>query len=251
MRAALVLALALAGPPLVGQATPSTWALLASNASALGAVLDVRRPHVDGITVLAITPGGAAEQMGLEVGDRLLVVNGRSLTDTLTPNDTLEGALAGGGPVNATVSRGNRTIELSSSTPIAASAQLEGCGYITNRGTLPHVSENLYPVRILSIDGGGQPVDANRHRLPAGTHAVIVSERIRDDRFDPLELRARTDLYRRDGFRVGKTLVVEVKPGIRTRLAARFLEDGMDLGTIRDNAYWEPLVWEEVEDACP
>lgn len=226
--------------------------LLAAQSSSLDAVVDVRRPDVEGIAVLAITPGGTADRMGMQVGDRVLSVNGRSLTDTLQPSAVLEAALANGGPIQASVSRDGRVLQLSADAVANAAPAPEpvGCGYVSNRGTLPHVTERLYPVKIVSIDGGGLPIDANRHRLPAGMHVVTVSERIESIRFDPLEQRARQQLLGREGARAAKTLVVDVQPGVRYQLGARFLDEGLDGNRIRRNAYWEPVVWREVEDAC-
>lgn len=230
----------------------SSVGLLGAQASSLDAVVDIRRPNVEGVAVLAITPGGNADRMGMQVGDRVLSVNGRSLTGTLQPSVVLEDALAGGGPVRATVSRNGEVLQLSGRQEANAMPPPGpvGCGYVSNRGTLPHVGDRLYLVDIVSIDGGGLPIDANRHRLPAGMHAITVSERIESVRFDPLEQRAREQLLSREGARAAKTLVVEVKPGMRHQLGARFLDEGLDGNRIRQNAYWEPVVWREVAEEC-
>ncbi|MGA8278401.1 MAG: PDZ domain-containing protein [Rhodanobacteraceae bacterium] len=55
----------------------------AQRVSNLGVLVDSANAHSarDGLKVLAITPGGAAERMGLRAGDTLLAVNGRSLVD--------------------------------------------------------------------------------------------------------------------------------------------------------------------------
>ncbi len=225
--------------------------LAGAQSSALDAVIDVRRPETRGIAVLAVTPGGNADRMGMRVGDRLLSVNGRSLTDTLEPNAVMQAALAQGGAIRATVSRDGQVLELSDTAPVERSTPPpSGCGYVSNRGTLPHVSDRLYPVEIISIDGGGLPIDANRHRLPAGMHAITVAERIESIRFNPVELRMREQLLRREGARAAKTVVVEVKPGTRHLLGARFLDDGLDGDRIRRNAYWEPVVWKDIADDC-
>ncbi|GAB3342965.1 PDZ domain-containing protein [Marilutibacter aestuarii] len=253
--AILALSAGAATLPAFASGTPSTvslpMVLAGAQSSALDAVIDVRRPETRGVAVLAITPGGNADRMGMRVGDRLLSVNGRSLTDTLEPNTTLQAALAQGGAISATVSRDGQVLELSDSAPVGRSAPPpSGCGYVSNRGTLPHVTDRLYPVEIISIDGSGLPIDANRHRLPAGMHAITVAERIESIRFNPVELRMREQLLRREGARAAKTLVVEVKPGTRHLLGARFLDEGLDGDRIRRNAYWEPVVWKDVADDC-
>ncbi|MGA9421611.1 MAG: PDZ domain-containing protein, partial [Rhodanobacteraceae bacterium] len=55
----------------------------AQRVSNLGVLVDSANAHGarDGLHVLAITPGGAAEHMGLRAGDTLLAVNGQSLVD--------------------------------------------------------------------------------------------------------------------------------------------------------------------------
>jgi hypothetical protein len=228
--------------------------LMAARLSTLDAVLDIRRPDVEGITVLAITPGGNADRMGMQLGDRVLAVNGRSLTDTLRPSAVLENALTASGPITATVSRQGKTIHLVEGTdanPILPDPV--GCGYITNRGTLPTGRGDLFPVEILSIDGGGQPIDANRFRLSAGMHAIIVSERIDDIpgvRFNLAQRRERNWYLDREGHYPAKTVLVDVKPNTRHRIGALFIEEGLKGKRVRENAYWEPVVWEDVPDDC-
>ena len=34
-------------------------------------------------------------------------------------------------------------------------------------------------------------------------------------------------------------------------IGARLLRDRLDAQSIRDNAYWEPVVWEERAEPCP
>lgn len=249
-----------AGPSSQGLPTtnppPPTSLLLAmamaSGGNALDAVVDVRRPHADGLMVLAVTPGGTGDRIGLRVGDRILEINGRALSGTLEPSKAMAAALSGGRPLEIHVSREGRTLTLSGAPTASpdAGATVQGCGYVTTRGTLPHVSDRLYPVDIVDIDGNGQPIDANRHRLPAGLHVVIVSERIEDIRFDPVQRTQRSRMRAREGARAGKALVVEVRPNMRYRLGARFLDKNLDSRAISGNTYWEPLVWQEVEDAC-
>ncbi|WP_237055091.1 PDZ domain-containing protein [Marilutibacter chinensis] len=226
-------------------------AAMASGGNALDAVIDVRRAHADGLMVLAVTPGGTGDRIGLRVGDRILEVNGRPLTDTLEPSRVMAEAMTVQRPLELRVSRDGRALTLTGTAATADSDPApEGCGYVTTRGTLPHVSDRLYPVEIIDIDGGGRPIDANRHRLPAGLHVVIVSERIEDIRFDPVQRTQRSRMLSRLGARAGKALVIEVRPDTRYRLGARFLDRDLGSRTISENAYWEPLVWQEVEDPC-
>ena len=49
---------------------------------------------------------------------------------------------------------------------------------------------------------------------------------------------------------VYKVLVVDVKPDHSYRIGARLLRDRLDAASIRDNAYWEPVVWSSVAERC-
>ena len=50
----------------------------------LGAVIGLQ-PGVEEPPVVAITPGGHAERMGLKVGDRIITLNGLRLADSVNP----------------------------------------------------------------------------------------------------------------------------------------------------------------------
>lgn len=48
-----------------------------------------------------------------------------------------------------------------------------------------------------------------------------------------------------------KALVLDVQPGTSYRIGARLIRAKLDTQSIRDNAYWEPVVWDEVAEPCP
>jgi hypothetical protein len=50
--------------------------------------------------------------------------------------------------------------------------------------------------------------------------------------------------------RAYKSFVIDVKPNMSYRIGARLIKDKLDTKSIRDNAYWEPVVWETVPEAC-
>ena len=50
--------------------------------------------------------------------------------------------------------------------------------------------------------------------------------------------------------RAYKSFVLDVKPNMSYRIGARLLKDKLDTQSIRDNAYWEPVVWEAIPEAC-
>ena len=224
----------------------------------LGAVVDVRRANVKGITILAITPGGAANRMGLQAGDQLRVVNGRRLDDTLTPSSVLEQALQeGSGSLKVEVIRDGEPVFLSgradteSSMAASDAGPSRSCGYVTERGTVPKVSQGIHAAVITSIDGRGTPLRSeNRHRLSAGRHVLIVSEAIEDFYFTSSQQQNRFYTLRRLNARAFKALVVEVKPGTSLSIGAKLLRDKLDTESIRNNQYWQPVVWKEVPESC-
>jgi PDZ domain-containing protein len=224
----------------------------------LGAVVDVRRANVRGVTILAITPGGAASRMGLQAGDQLRVVNGRRLDDTLTPSAVLEQALReGNGSLKVEAIRNGESLFLSGRADAPGhpagyqGGDARSCGYVTTRGTVPKVSQGIHAAAITDIDGLGTPLrSVNRHRLSAGRHVLIVSEAIEDLYFDSSQLRNRFFTLRRLNARAHKALVVEVKPGTSVHIGAKLLRDRLDTQSIRDNEYWQPVVWRETLERC-
>ncbi|HEX7803382.1 MAG TPA: PDZ domain-containing protein [Pseudoxanthomonas sp.] len=224
----------------------------------LGAVVDVRRANVSGVTLLAVTPGGAADRIGLQPGDQLISVNGQRLDNTLTPSSVLENALQHGkGALQVEALRNGKRIALSgradqeTSTP-AVKGQAPACGYVSTLGAVPKVSRGIHDAIITSIDGQGTPLEPpNRHRLTAGRHVLVVSESIDDAHLSSKQRQDRYLVLRRLQVRANKALVVDVKPGVRLRIGAQLLRDRLDTQNIRENLYWEPVVWEEVADKCP
>jgi S1-C subfamily serine protease len=78
----------------------------------LGAVVEVR-PDTRGAPVVAITPAGSAEQMGLKVGDRILVINGVDLARSADPrSDFARSTARANGRLQLTVRRGDREMQL-------------------------------------------------------------------------------------------------------------------------------------------
>lgn len=224
----------------------------------LGAVVDVRRANVSGVTLLAVTPGGAADRIGLQPGDQLTIVNGQRLDNTLTPSAVLESALQQGkGALRVEALRNGKRIVLSGRADQESSAAVvkgraPSCGYVSTLGALPKVSRGVHEAVITSIDGQGTPLEPpNRHRLTAGRHVLVVSESIDDTHLSSKQRQDRYLVLRRLQVRANKALVVDVKPGIRLRIGAQLLRDKLDTKSIRENLYWEPVIWEEVADKCP
>ena len=79
----------------------------------LGAVVDIDL-QASTVTIVAITPGGSAERMALQVGDRILAVNGLDLarSSDLGTDFAMHAARAKG-ELQLTVRRGTREFEVS------------------------------------------------------------------------------------------------------------------------------------------
>lgn len=258
----LLLALAGAGPVFAADGVPATVATsstLASNGEwSLGAVTDVRRAGADGVVVLAVTPGSAAERMGLRTGDRLRTVNGADLTGALEPGRVLSDALAnGGGKAVLGVVREGRQVTLTGrldGAPVASTTKATaatGCGYVSTVGSPPRLTERVFEGEITMIDGDSTPLRPdNRYRVSAGRHVLVVRELIDAHRFTSAQRLQISLLKRRENARAYKAVVIDVAPGTRYSIGARLLPDKLDNASIRANAYWEPVVWKTTAEAC-
>jgi hypothetical protein len=242
---AMCLALAMAGTA-SAQWTPSTF----------GAVTDLRQTQ-DGLAVLAITPGSNAERIGLQVGDRIQSINGRSFVDSRQPASLLGQTLAeSGGELRIEVVRNGSTQILAgrvAATTSSATGAVVGCGFVTTGGTAPRISQGIYFSRVTRIDGRSTPLGLiNHHQLDAGPRVLIVAEGIEEHRLSLAQRRQRAWLKRREQARAHKALVVDVAPNTTYFVGARLLTDRLDPDSIRANAYWEPVVWQERSDTpCP
>lgn len=226
----------------------------------LGAVIDVRRTDPEGLAVLAVTPGGAADRMGLRKGDRLLRLNGAQVARAGQPARALAGAIASGnGRVALHIGRGTRTLALSGSADrialpaytlriagsdgVAAPKSPTGCGRVSTFDAMPR-SQRLFPVIVIAIDGRTPPTQGESVRLDAGTHRLLLAERIDVDRFNATELKRR-DLLGRDRY---KSIDVDVEAGTTYQLAAELHEPPQR--RMAGGAYWSPKVWRTSRETC-
>jgi hypothetical protein len=229
----------------------------------LGAIVDVQSAG-NGLQVLAVTPGGAAERIGLQAGDRLLGINGSRLTAAADAGAALEAAMAdSNGRLRLDIVRGDRSLRLSGAADVAAIPAYEltigadhsgGCGYVTDQLGVPSRSQYLYDALITRIDGRSTPLirRPNRYRLDAGRHVLIIGEQIVDRyRFNGTERRhlslARTRSTADERY---KTLVVDVEPGYSYRIGVELLEHELDPESIRAHEYWRPVVYDKVAADC-
>lgn len=222
----------------------------------LGAVVDVRQASANGATLLAITPGGAADRLGLRAGDRLRAINGHRLDDTPKPASALERALQeGGGTLQVEAMRNGKPLLLSGRADLAIAGRqgsAQSCGYVTDReGVVPR-NENIFNVEITQIEGRSTPlISANRHRVDSGKRVLVVRELIAYTHLNSAQLAQIKKMKKFAFARAYKSFVLDVKPGMSYRIGARLIKDKLDTQSIRDNAYWEPVVWEVVPQACP
>ena len=235
----------------------------AQRISNLGLVAGIAKPN--GVEVLAVTPGGNAETMGLRSGDTLLSFNGKALGEGDAAVARLRGdvsRLPDGGSIALQISRNgefqNLTGHLSSvevpamrlqvgntlaaSTADAAATPATGdCARITTFDVAPR-QENLHGAIVTSIDGGlPGPHNATSYRVTPGRHVLKVTERI-ESRYLTFNDRQRnaSDRY--------KTLDIDVPANTTTMIAARLIP-----GKSRkwqNGAYWEPVAWKQVAEPC-
>lgn len=248
----------------------------ASEQADLGAILDVRHREGagTGLRVLGVTPGSSAAALGLQPGDRLLAVNEVGLVGlgagpdgrALAAQRLREALLDSADDVTLRVARGTDEVTLRgpvrvvalpayrlqlgtalANVSLAAGGAGDGestCGRISVFDVAPR-SQHLYRAVLIAVDGKlPGPASADTYRLSPGTHRLTVAEAIDARQFDSVQ-RVQRDRLRKDRY---KHIDIEVQPGITYRLAARYhLEERH---SIRDGAYWEPVIWKETPERC-
>jgi hypothetical protein len=149
-------------------------------------------------------------------------------------------------PMRLTVGSGTRLVAAAPGnrgTQVGDEA-VGGCGRISDFDTAPR-QQQLHAAKIISIDGVTPGPDGSKsYRVSAGTHVVKVAEDI-ESRYLSFSDRARSS-----GPAMGryKTLSVDVAPGTTTLIAARLIPEQRNNPT--DGAYWEPVAWKQVDEAC-
>src|SRR5690606_22096427 len=156
---------------------------------ALGAITDPRETR-EGVPVLAITPGGSAERLGLRAGDRIQSINGQSFVGVERPTTLLDRVLSdSNGRVEIAVAREGGLEQLSGTVAARAAPTSGQCGFMTVLGPTPRNSEGIFPAAITTIDGRSTPLSGvNRHEVDAGPRVLIVAERIEGYRLSDREI---------------------------------------------------------------
>lgn len=226
----------------------------------------------DGLHVLATTPGGSAERMGLRAGDVITAVNGVTLAGLGSSDDgsaraaallreqvaalDAEAELAFDvrrdgrglnvrGPLVSTWLPALR-LSLGSSVALAANAPATkpagGCGRVSIVDVAPR-QQGLHAVSLNQIDGGLAGVtNQTSFRLPVGEHVLEVGERI-EPRYLPFNDRQRNRSEPRY-----KRLVVQVTADTTSFVAAQLNEDKRSEWS--GGGYWDPVVWREAAEPC-
>ncbi len=219
----------------------------------LDAVLDVRHARQEGVEVLAVTPGGAAASLGLLPGDRVLSINGQTLAGSGQPSVALRRALEmSGGQARLAVLRQGESLTLDGALSATADIrEVAGCGFVSTTDPTPTVSERIHPAEITMIDGRSTPLfGVNRHRVDAGERVLVVSEHIPSHLFSRNQQHQMRLMKQREHVRAYKAIVVKVEPGMRYSIGARLLLEGNDAEQVRDNTYWEPVVYQSRAEDC-
>ncbi|MGH8123734.1 MAG: PDZ domain-containing protein [Rudaea sp.] len=223
-----------------------------------------------GLRVLGATPGSTAEHLGVQPGDVIVAVNGQSLRDLGADDSgralaaaTLKSridALPDGAPLQLDVLRGGTRLALNAPMQSlrlpalrlglgsAATASVEqpsgeqGCARISKLDLAPR-QKQLYGATILLVDGVTPgPHNTATYRVAAGTHQLLVAERI------PTQVMGLGEIASRRNSKP-KTLTVTIAPNTTIMIAAHFNEDRAT--KINDGGYWDPVAWKEVPEACP
>jgi len=126
------------------------------------------------------------------------------------------------------------------------------CGFITtDEGVLPE-SRDVFRGHITQINGESPKSLPLAYRMQPGKHVLVIAEdipRYRIGRAQVVQMQRMQRVRNFSGYY--KTLVVDVRPDTSYRIGVRLIRDKLDTASIRDNAYWEPVVWEERHQACP
>lgn len=146
--------------------------------------------------------------------------------------------------MNATRSTIRRSLLLILTLGIAAPALHAECGRISTFDVAPR-SQQLFRAVLIAIDGKAPATTASTSfRLPVGRHTLTVAEAIDPVHFSPGK-RFERDRRGRERY---KTIEVDVKDDTTYRLAAKFHLEHRN--QIRTGEYWDPQIWNEVNEGC-
>ncbi len=242
----------------------------------LGVLVDSARDNADGLHVLGVTPGSAAEKMGLRAGDVLVAANGTALggngaaaaaslrhnVDNLPSGATLafqvdragraqtvSGALTSVYVPALRLHVGDAVQVASSGSGAGGTSAMEaqaasGCGRISDFDVAPR-QQQLHAAKIILIDGQTPgPAGLKSFRVAVGPHVVTVANQI-ESRYLPFN-----DMQRNAGMSQShyKKLTIDVTPDTTTLIAARLNDDKRN--DWQRDAYWDPIAWKQIAETC-
>jgi hypothetical protein len=226
----------------------------------LGLVLDTENSQ-DGFNVLSVTPGGIADKLAIQPGDKVKAINNTNIdsADKEKAIEQLKNALTGEELSLIVVSNGEEnvlttklianyipeiTIDIGALgvTSIEAESLYENdsqtCGEISDL-IKPPVTQDIYPVAIQTIDGRNINNFPKHHRLKTGKHTILMQEMITEG--------TGNSLFAKRGPST-KGLVIDVKPNMSYRLGAKFIRKNRSK-TVNEE-YWEPVIWKSKAKKC-
>ena len=254
--------------------------------SNLGLLVDSKGGAGDGLHVLAVTPGGNAERMGLRAGDVLLALNGTPLASAdgaATLRNTVD-TLPDGGRLDFNVRRDGRTqtmggasasmvlpamhLSIGNGTALASNTGANAAGPDAARSSPAEGYNGASPAnegsgcgRISDFDvaPSGQGLHQatiisidNKAPGPHGSKAYLISAGphvLKISEHIPSRYFSFNDRQRNSQVGGGyKTINVDVVPDTTYFVAAHLNEDQRD--NPAHGAYWDPVVWKQVPESC-
>lgn len=233
---------------------------------ALGLLVDSELA-ADGLQVLAVTPGGLADELGLRPGDLVQRFNDLDLTvlgssGAASLREAM-GALRPGDELHFTIARSRIAVDLSGTVPAPdlpaytlemrtggrpVEVDERGCGEVSILVD-PPATQRLSPVRVTRINEASTGVlSRDRFVLRPGLYRLRLYE---VDRGRGTLRRATDSAIRRrqtlPSSRLVQTLDLQVEAGQRYELAGARAGDGISAGNIDQ---WEPVVWRQKAARC-
>ena len=125
------------------------------------------------------------------------------------------------------------------------------CAYVTvSQGEVPE-SRDIFDAMITRIDGDSTPLGRrNRYRVEPGAHVLTIADRIAPKRLPAAANAQISKMKDLEQQRAYKQVQLDVQPGLSYAIGAKLLRDRLDVQSIRDNAYWEPIVWDIRPEPC-
>ena len=124
------------------------------------------------------------------------------------------------------------------------------CGYVSTEAGVVPTSKDIFQAAITQIDGRAPVTERYEYKLESGKHILVIGEGIKSTRLNSAQLAQIRKMKKSTPAGFFKAFILDVQPGTSYRIGVRLLQDKLDTQSIRDNAYWEPVVWEEVPQAC-